>query len=550
MKAIKKFLLTILSLIIIVSLSTSCFGVIIVPIIPEIEGLPAYTLTEDYVKQTKAYLKSAKEYTIDKKTSEANTAWSNFNVSYYEIVSQTNVAFILYSSDASSQTYKDNYLFASNSNNDVYAEYMKTLQDIYKAEGKDGFLKSLSEEELARVLQYTDKVAKLEKEVSALQVEYAGILDDENFNENTVLIYKQIVDKNNQIATEYGYKNYYEYASENVYGRDYSSSDLQTFRKNVGEKLPTIISQLDSDLDVAKEKLSKAEKDNLNAINTNPYNKTEINYWQKYLNSYEDTDMKDDLNHAFVNKNVLFADGKYSREMAFTASMPAYNKRFCYFGPKYQDVFTVAHEIGHYYAGLHSPMGSGSMDLKETHSQCNEMLLLEYLSSELKATSYTALELSSLFGILSTTVVSTIVDEFEYFVYTNDVTNYTANNFDAKMNEICLNYGGRLFVDTIVSDINRYWRLVVAEQPLYYISYATSGIASINLYIEADESRSLARLMYKSLIENYQEDKGFTGNLTNAGFINPFTEEAFTRIHTFLLGNKVETPEESSSDIG
>ena len=549
MKNFKRFLTAILSLAIILSISISCFGVIFVPVIQPVEGLPAYTLNEEYVKQTKSYLQTAKNYTINNKDVEASVEWTNFNLAYYEVASQANVAFVLYASDASNQTYKNNYKFASEAYNEIYSSYMLALQDIYKAEGRDGFLSSLSDDDLNRILKYSQDIETLENQVNDLQIEYAEI-SDEQFNEKTVQIYKQIVEVNNQIAIAYGFENYYEYASDYVYGRDYSNQELQEFRLNVGAKLPAIITQLKKDVNDAKEKLAEIEVKNLDKLLSNPYNSTEVNYWDKYVESYGSGEVKNDLSHAFKNNNVLFGNGANSRQMAFTAYMPAYNKSFCYFGPKYQDAFTVAHEIGHYFAGMYVSQGSASMDLNETHSQCNEMLLLEYLSSELNATSFKALELSKLSSILSTVVVSTIVDNFEYYVYTHveEIKNYTAQDFDNKMNEICNNYGGRTFVDTVVIDINRYWRLVVAEQPLYYISYATSGVASISLYVEADSSRAGARSIYVSLIKQHLEDKGFEANLTNAGLVSPFKKDAFNRIETFLLGNKVDEPSQSEQE--
>ena len=56
----------ILSLAIVLSISISCFGVILVPVIQPVDGLPAYTLNEDYVEQTKTYLQTAKNHTINK----------------------------------------------------------------------------------------------------------------------------------------------------------------------------------------------------------------------------------------------------------------------------------------------------------------------------------------------------------------------------------------------------------------------------------------------------------------------------------------------------
>ena len=559
MRIFKRIFTALISFVITLSLTVSCFGVVFVPVTPTVEGLPGYTLSESFVNETKRYLDNAKTKIIQNGiyNAEAITAWNDFIDAYYEIATQANVAFIMYSSDSSSEAYKSNYLFASESYNDIYALYMKALQAIDNHEQSvgiskdDSFFRDMGESDMNRIRKHTEKVSQLENEVTELQVKY-GELASDVFYDESINIYKQIVDKNNQIAIEYGFTNYYDYASDYVYSRDYTNGQLVEFRNNVGKELPSLITTLKGNLESAKAKLTDDDKKLLDGILISAYNKTSVNYWDKYVESYTGANAKTYLKHAFDNKNVMFADGANSKGMAFNAYLPTYKKSYCYFGPGYQDVFTVSHEIGHYYAGLFQEHGTTSMDLNETHSQGNEMLLLEYLSNEITATSFDCLELNKLSGILSTVLVSTIVDEFEYYVYTNPsvIANYTSADFDAKMNEICQNYGGTDFIKTLGNsfDINNYWRLVVAEQPAYYISYATSGISAFNLYIEADASRAEARKIYAKLLEQKSEGLGFAGSLTNAGLTSPFTMTAFEKINYFVFKISPVIPNDSEQD--
>ena len=93
MKNLKKFALTIISLAVIMCVSVSCFGIFFVPVVSPVSGLPGYTLNQEYVTSTEAYLETAKKYTIEgKSNTDVNTAWSNFVYAYYEVASQTNVA--------------------------------------------------------------------------------------------------------------------------------------------------------------------------------------------------------------------------------------------------------------------------------------------------------------------------------------------------------------------------------------------------------------------------------------------------------------------------
>ena len=74
----------------------------------------------------------------------------------------------------------------------------------------------------------------MKKEIEELQVQFDNLNDQSHgFNKDSVEIYKQLVIKNNELAAFSGYDNYYEYASENIYCRDYSAEDLQAFSENV-----------------------------------------------------------------------------------------------------------------------------------------------------------------------------------------------------------------------------------------------------------------------------------------------------------------------------
>ena len=63
----------------------------------------------------------------------------------------------------------------------------------------------------------------------------------------------------------------------------------------------------------------------------------------------------------------------------------------CYFGPGYQDMLTVLHELGHYGAMLINEGFDGSMDIAETHSQGNEYLFLSYLYTKRHSATYDVL---------------------------------------------------------------------------------------------------------------------------------------------------------------
>jgi oligoendopeptidase F len=221
-----------------------------------------------------------------------------------------------------------------------------------------------------------------------------------------------------------------------------------------------------------------------------------------------------------------------AEDAAFTIYLPSYDRPFCYFGPGYQSVFTVAHEMGHYYSGLYIGLENTPLDLDEIYSQANEMLLLDYLKDELSPNVYQALEIYQLSNILNTIVVGTIVDEIEETVYSLNYKPLTVQTLDVIISEVCDNYGGIEFLNTNIFSrgVNEYFREVSVRQPIYYLSYATSAVSSLALYKNAKDDRDSARDKYKVLVENVDVTLGLKKCLSRAEFSSPFSEETFTSI--------------------
>ena len=95
------------------------------------------------------------------------------------------------------------------------------------------------------------------------------------------------------------------------------------------------------------------------------------------------------------------------------------------------------------------------------------------------------------------------------------------------MEQVCQRYGGISYVTYNLTDVQHYWRLVVIEQPVYYVSYAVSGLAAISLYSEADKNYYGGVEVYRSLVEQLEENMGFLTCLEQAGLRDPFDEQVY-----------------------
>lgn len=107
-------------------------------------------------------------------------------------------------------------------------------------------------------------------------------------------------------------------------------------------------------------------------------------------------------------------------------------------------------------------------------------------------------------------------------------------DFDDLIDTICTQYGDSDFVETYITDMNLYWKYVGIEAPVYYISYATSGVASLALFSEAKEDYAAAQEIYRKLVEDADCTRGFAENLKDAGLPSPFEASAYTAIRELL----------------
>ena len=536
MKRLLKLIALTLTFCLSLTIASSCINIFMPVSIWDGEELK-FTLTAGDVTNAETQLNKAKELTLNKSSvSNINEAWNNFMFSYYDIATQYNMATVMYYSDKSSEKYKQNYLFSSSAYSNLYSKYLMALKEIYNSPNKGSFFKGWTENEINTFLYHDEQIVELEIQNEELLIEYNDLADEE-FYQGSIDIFKQTSKNNNEIAKKFKYANYYEYATVEVYNRDYSSEDREEFRNDVARTLIPIYDSIATKEKELTNLLNEEEKGIVRAILYDDYDaEITLNYFDRYVSSFTGS-TKAGFTHAFENGNYLMTDSKNAQGAAFVVYLPSYNKPFCFFGPDYQNVFTIVHEIGHYYSYLYSG-GSGyvSYDLLETHSQSNEMLLLEYLESELDEKIYDTVETVSIANLVASIIISTIVDEVEEIIYKVE-TDYSSDYFDQVIENVCEKYGGIEYVNSAIfgqSNIENYVRRVIVSQPVYYLSYATSGTASLALYSNAKENRETARIAYKKLIEETSEDLGFEESLLFAGFSSPFEDNTFTSICNLL----------------
>ena len=508
------------------------------------ELLELYTLTDEEFEAAMALLdqmlagalpapdgdQTTGSITLD----EVDAIYEEFEKAFYHLAEQRTLATIIYYCDTSNEVASERYLGTQDKFLDLNDKYNVTCREIYlNSPYSDELFEGWSEEEISSLLDYDPTIIALRKEIEELQVQVDNLDDgDSDYNDVSAALYVQIITKNNQLAALYGYDNYYTYASENVYSRDYKAEDLAEFREFIVEYIVPNFGTVYSNFR-AYSSLKEWKRNTFLSFMDGEFDSMKKNYLLSYLDSLEGT-MGDSMRHMFENRNCVFANMGTSHNTAFCTYLYESEQPFCLFGSRGQSSTTMVHEIGHYYANLVNP-DLGNYDLLETHSQGNEFLFMKYCEDLLDSEVYKCALSYQLVNACYVMIMATIIDEFEQEVYAlESVENFTSADFDAIMTKVCEKYGGAEWVAGKLADPYSYWRLVAISNPVYYISYAVSATAAVEIYVAAEEDIEGAYAAYTTLAEDVTPEDGFLKALEKAGLTSPFDEETYVKIAALL----------------
>ena len=497
------------------------------------ELIEKYTLTTEEIDAAMALLDTMVETSKTAETvEEVDAVYDEFEAAFYHIAEQMTIATIIYYCNTSDEEASTRYRDTQDAFYDLQDKYMQSCRTMYLESPHSAELfEGWTEQEILEMLEYDPTIIAVKKEIEELQVQFDNLDDTaHNFTTEAVEIYKQLVIKNNELAALNGYDNYYDYASKNVYGRDYTAEDLAIFREYVIGYVVPNFSKVYSDFNGWRN-LSTTKQNTFRDFVTGDFDAGKKNYLLMYLDSLEGA-MGENMRHMFDNKNCVFSNNKNSHPTAFQTYLYESEIPFCLFGSEGQSASTMVHEIGHYYAAV-TNKDLNNYDLCETHSQGNEFLFLKYCEGEISKSIYPYVRSYNLVNAAYVMILATIVDEFEQRVYALDsetIANMTSEDFDAIMTSVCEPYGGADWVTSNISDPYTYWRKVAVSNPVYYISYAVSAAAAVEIFAIAEDDYDAALVCYTTLVEGVTEEDGFLNALKKAGLTTPFEEETFKKI--------------------
>lgn len=492
-----------------------------------------YTLTEDDLKEFGELAAKFEEYAlVGTNVLRINMSYTEMMDKYEYIEAQAFVGYIEYCLDQTNELAMAHYTESEALMSDARARYLEMLKKLAQESPiKDELFAGFTEKDWAFLLADNTKISELQLANSELTRDFYALEEGAGWSGNVNALYEEFVENNQQMAQVYGYDNYYEFASEEIYGNAYTAEQRADFRAYVAEYILPLYVRVSKESDVAYAALSEEQKNAYSVVYS------DFDRLYGYMDSF-DGDMNAKMNAMFERPNAaIFADGENALQGAFVSYVNYYDQPVAYFGPGYQDVFTVVHEMGHYVAYYYFDDSLLPYDLAETHSQGNEWTFLSYLEECVDAEVYEALYLDRAATGLSRILYSTLVDHFEELVYTATMP-IAADGFEPLMASVCKQYEGleAVLATGLKYSPFEYVQHVVIPSPVYYLNYATSELASMGFFVLAQEKGyASAQEAYALLQEGVDPEADFLTAIEEAGLFSPFAEQTYVDLEKVFL---------------
>lgn len=345
-------------------------------------------------------------------------------------------------------------------------------------------------------------------EENALMQEYYLLPYDDGFEDAAAEIYLKLAALRRAQAEDAGFDSYADYAYASFYAREYVPEDMRHLHRVVKSYLAPLYVDCVRALDRCE---LPWDNDDV------PTDKELLDALAAHLG-----DVSPELTEAldFLRRNGLYRigsdDGLY--DGGYTDTLPAYRSAFLFnkVSSRFEAFSSTVHEFGHFNAAYHDPTPAlyqySNIDVSEIQSQGLELLFLPCLQDilageDVKARN--AVTLYALSQILSSVVDGCLYDEFEQAVYAApDLSVEDLHQLEQRLNA---EYGYNELYEPEV-----YWTYIshLFEQPFYYISYATSALPALELWV-------LSREDYGAAVDAYMK---ISAVRTDAWFLDVLDE--------------------------
>ena len=334
-------------------------------------------------------------------------------------------------------------------------------------------------------------------------------------NDALAPIFVELVKVRHEIAAEYGYDSYIEFAYDSN-GRDYTPDDVSEYAEAIVNELVPLYKRAVAEgiYAAANDTASLKPRRSLALVEAaanamGGYQEEAMTYMLAY-------DLYD------VDASTKKYNGSYEMYLEDYESPFVLVNSTGYL----EDVLTIAHEFGHFTDDFVNYGIGKSTDINEVISQGMEYLTLFYLEDEDIAAALTDFKLMDALRLY---IEQGSYNAFEERVYALDDAEITVENINAISLEVSREFGligswnDAYYAESWV-DISHFF-----EQPFYVISYCVSDSAAFQLYEMEAESDGLGVDTLNDYIDIATEED-FFDLASDCGFTDPISAETIEGI--------------------
>ena len=417
---------------------------------------------------------------------------------YAKVYTLDNLAYIDFYAHPGDETLSDACRQLDSVLNEVNDALCTALSDALDGPAGSALRSYIGEDKAAALVGYdeqTDRQREITERVSELTLQYnALIMEYLSYDEETEKIgalYRELVDLHNEEAQIVGYKDYADYAYEASYGRDFTPDDAAALCEAVKPYARQYFGSL---------YYNEATYADFSA-ETDLTERELVGLVTQYMPRVSDDAAKA---AAYMEKHGLYFMDSADRvsDLGFTTTLDQYNAPFIYlalYGDQ-NDIQSMFHEFGHYYDAYVNPvpdllLSVGSLDIFEIHSTGMEALSTGWYE-DIYGEDADLARIRFLDSALYTVFSGCLFDEFQRVVYADPTL--TPEQISQTFVTIARSYGLRSFG----KEFSHYWMQVNHnfESPFYYISYAVSMLASLQIYEMAENDWAAAADFYNDLV--------------------------------------------------
>lgn len=289
-------------------------------------------------------------------------------------------------------------------------------------------------------------------------------------------LYLQLVRLRTAQALRAGYDNYAEYAYEALYTRDYSLEDTAA----LGEAAKRHILPLQLRL------LEETSQQDLRALSVRSRMDGEavLDALQPFARDF-DREMGETFDFLREHRLYDIEYGESKLPTGYTVALPAYGSAFIFNSPygDYQDLSDTIHEFGHFHETIHCTQhdlwADFNIDVGEIDSQALELMFTERAGDLFGEPYGTVYRDAVLYNILDSVLDGCLYDEFQTAAYQNP--EMTVEDLDRLFKALSEDYGYS-YASGVESDPTWVENAHNFQNPLYFISYATSALSALDLW--------------------------------------------------------------------